>query len=143
MSSPGFRIIQSEDIITVDPGCYVHTMEADRSETVEINIKCMDWASELANLSGRGNTEIIHQAIQDLRIEYNSKFDASTLFMKLDHLLPPEAHWMFTSPAAMIWIALTIFIIRVLFLKNTGPPKMVLLCPCHLFHLCWPTRPPS
>jgi len=38
--------------------------------------------------------------------KYSDEFDASALFKKLDHLPPPEAHWTFTSLAAMMLIAL-------------------------------------
>jgi S-adenosylmethionine:tRNA-ribosyltransferase-isomerase (queuine synthetase) len=41
--------IQSRDKIWIKPGCYVRTMDhvisANESETIEVKIKTMDWAS--------------------------------------------------------------------------------------------------
>jgi hypothetical protein len=51
-----------------------HIILADKSETVEIK------TGELAKLFGRGNPEMIHKAIQDLRMKHNGKFDASNFF---------------------------------------------------------------
>jgi hypothetical protein len=53
-------------------------------------------------------------AIQGLRTKYNGEFDASKLFKELDQIGPAETHWTFTSPAAMIGIALAIFLIGML-----------------------------
>jgi len=66
----------------------------------------------------RDNTEGIHTAIQGLRTKYNGEFDASKLFKELDQIKPADAHWTFTSPAAMIGIALTLFIIGMLIWKK-------------------------
>ncbi len=45
------RQINSGDTITVEPGCYIRTMDhvisADESETFEIQRKTMDWAGKL------------------------------------------------------------------------------------------------
>ncbi len=95
-----------------------HVISADESETIEIQRKTMDWASELADLFGRANTEGIHKAIQGLRTKYNGEFDASELFKELDQIKPAEAHWTFTSPAAMIGIALALFLIGMLIWKR-------------------------
>jgi len=78
----------------------------------------MDWAGELADLFSRANTEGIHKAIQGLRTKYNGEFDASELFKELDQIKPAEAHWTFTSPAAMIGIALALFLIGMLIWKK-------------------------
>ena len=60
--------INSGDKITIEPGCYIRTMDhmisADESKTIEIQKKTMDWTGELAELFGRANTEGIHVAIQ-------------------------------------------------------------------------------
>ncbi len=97
------RQINSGDTITVEPGCYIQTMDhvnsADESETIEIQRKTMDWTGELAELFGRANTDDIHRAIQGLQTKYNGEFDASELFKELDQIKPAEAHWTFTSPA--------------------------------------------
>jgi hypothetical protein len=69
-------------------------------------------------LFGRANTEGIHKAIQGLRTKYNGEFDASELFKELDQIKPAEAHWTFTSPAAMIGIALALFLIGMLIWKK-------------------------
>jgi hypothetical protein len=116
------RQINSGDTVTVEPGCYIRTMDhvisADKSETIEIQKKTMDWTGELAELFGRANTEGIHMAIQGLRTKYNGEFDESELFKELDLIQPAEAHWTFTSPAAMIGIALVIFLIGMLIWKK-------------------------
>jgi hypothetical protein len=51
------------------------------------------------------------EGIQGLRTKHNGKFDASKLFKELNQIKPANAHWTFTSPAAMIGIALAIFMI--------------------------------
>jgi len=116
------RQINSGDTVTIEPGCYIRTMDhvisADESETIEIQRKTMDWAGEIADLFGRANTEGIHKAIQGLRTKYNGEFDASELFKELDQIKPAEAHWTFTSPAAMIGIALALFLIGMLIWKK-------------------------
>ncbi len=109
------RQINSGDTVTVEPGCYVRTMDhvisADESEMIEIQKKTMDWTGELAELFGRANTKGIHLAIQGLQTKYNKEFEASELFKELDQIQPAETHWTFTSPAAMIGIALALFLI--------------------------------
>jgi hypothetical protein len=98
--------IQSGDTISIKPGCYVPTMDhmisADQSETMEVKIKTMDWAGKITDLFHYGNKEVIHQAVQGLQTQSNGEFDATTLLDQLDQLRTPEAHWTFTSPAAMI-----------------------------------------
>jgi hypothetical protein len=88
--------VNSGDTITVEPGCYIRTMDhvisADKSETIEIQKKTMDWTGELAELFGRANTEGIHMAIQGLRTKYDGEFDASELFKELDQIKPAETH---------------------------------------------------
>jgi hypothetical protein len=67
--------INSGDTVTVEPGCYIRTMDhmisADKSKTIEIHKKTMDWTGELAELFGIANTEGIHTAVQGLRTKYN------------------------------------------------------------------------
>jgi hypothetical protein len=110
-----------------------HVISADESETIEIQRKTMDWAGELADLFRRANTEGIHKAIQGLRTKCNGEFDASELFKELDQIKPAEAHWMFTSPAAMISIALALFLIGMLIWKKcfstTKSTEATLLAP--------------
>jgi hypothetical protein len=112
------RQINSGDTVTVEPGCYIRTMDhvisADKSETTEIQKETMDWTGELTELFGRANTEGIHTEVQGLRTKYNREFDASELFKELDQIKPAEAHWTFTSPAAMIAITLALFLIGML-----------------------------
>ncbi len=76
-------------MVTVEPGCYIRTMDhvilADKSETIEIQKKTMDWTGELVELFSRANTE---GAIQGLRMEYNGEFDASELFKELNQIQP-------------------------------------------------------
>jgi hypothetical protein len=86
----------------------------------------MDWAGELADLFGRANTEGIHKAIQGILTKYNREFDASELFKELDQIKPAEAHWTFTSPAAMIGITLVLFLIGMLIWKKcfSSPQSM-------------------
>jgi transposase len=72
----------------------------------------------LLNSSTEPNTEGIHTDIQGLKTKYNGEFDASELFKELDQIQLAEAHWTFTSPAAMIGIALEIFLIGMLIWKK-------------------------
>ncbi len=69
----------------------------------------MDWASKITDLFAYRKKEAIHQAVQGLRTQYNGEFDATILLDQLDQLKVPEAHWAFTSPAAMIGAAICIF----------------------------------
>jgi hypothetical protein len=114
--------INSGDTVTVEPGCYIRTMDhvisADESKTIEIQKKAMDWTGELAELFGRANTKGIHRDIQGLRTKYNGEFEESELFKELDQIKPAEAHWTFTLPAAMIGIALVLFLIGMLIWKK-------------------------
>jgi hypothetical protein len=50
----------------------------DKSITIEIKMKTMDWAGELIGLFSKEKAEMIHKAIQELRTKYNSKFDITT-----------------------------------------------------------------
>jgi len=49
--------INSGDTVTVEPGCYIRTMDhvisADESETIEIQKKTMDWTGEMAGPTPR------------------------------------------------------------------------------------------
>ncbi len=85
---------------------------------IEIQKKTMDWTRELAELFDRANSEGIHTAIQGLSMKYNGEFNASELFKELDQIQPAEMYWTFTSPAAMIGIALAIFLIGMLIWKK-------------------------
>jgi hypothetical protein len=51
-------------------------------------------------------------------MKYNGEFNASELFKELDQIQPAKVHWTFTSPAAMIGIALAIFLISMLIWKK-------------------------
>jgi hypothetical protein len=66
-------------------------------------------------------------------MKYNGKFYASKLFKELVQIKPAEAHWMFTSPAAMIRIALAIICIGQLIWKKCNkslePPVPTQLVP--------------
>jgi hypothetical protein len=68
----------------------------------------MDWAGKITDLFLYENKDTIHQAVQGLRNLYNGEFDATVLLDQLDHLtargqeVKQDAHWIFTSPAAMI-----------------------------------------
>jgi hypothetical protein len=86
-----------------------HVISADESETIKIQKKTMDWTGELAELFGRANTEGIHMAIQGLQTKNNGEFDMSKQFKELNQIRPNE-----TSPAAMIGIALVLFLIGML-----------------------------
>jgi hypothetical protein len=114
--------INSGDTLTVEAGCYIRTMDhvisADESEMIEIQKKSMDWTGELTELFGRANTKGIHTAVQGLQTKYNGEFDASELFKELDQIKLAEAHWTSTWPAAMIGIALALFLIGMLIWKK-------------------------
>jgi hypothetical protein len=68
--------------------------------------------------SGTLRPRAFTHAIQGLRTKYNGEFDASELFKELDQIKPAEAHWTFTSPAAMIGITLAIFLISMIIWKK-------------------------
>ncbi len=57
-----------------------HVISANESETIEVKIKTMDWASLITDLFHYRNKEAIHQAIQGLRTRYNRELDATILF---------------------------------------------------------------
>jgi hypothetical protein len=107
-----------------------HVISTDESKTMEIQKKTMDWTGDLAELFSRANTEGIHTAIQGLRTKCNREFDASELFKELDQIKPADTHWTFTSPAAMIGIALAIFLISMLIWKKcTNKHETAILTP--------------
>ncbi len=63
-------------------------------------------------------------AIHGLQTKYNGEFYVSELFKELDQIWPAETHWTFISPAAMIGIALAIFLIGMLIWKKCfGKPS--------------------
>jgi len=96
--STGTRHARStQEIWSVEPGCYIRTMDHVISAMIEIQKKTMDWTGELAELFGRANTEGIHTAIQGLRTKYDGEFDASKLFKDLDQIQPAKAHWTFLN----------------------------------------------
>jgi hypothetical protein len=80
--------IQSGDTIKIKPGCYVPTMDhvisANESETIEIDIKTMDWAVKITDLFHYQSKDVIHQAVQGLWNRYNGEFDATVLLDQLD-----------------------------------------------------------
>jgi hypothetical protein len=79
----------------------------------------MDCTREVAKLFGRPNTEGIQTVIQGLRTKYNGEFDASELFKELNQIKAAETHWTFNSLAAMIGIALAIFLISMIIWKKS------------------------
>jgi len=89
-----------------------HIISADKSETIEIVIKTMDWAGEITDLFHYENKDAIHQAVQGLRNRYNGEFDATILLNQLDQLDQrgqsgtQDSHWTFTSPAEVIRAAI-------------------------------------
>jgi hypothetical protein len=119
--------IQSGNTIKIKPGCYVRTMDhvisADKSETIEVKIKAMDWAGEITDLFHHGNKDATHQAMQGLRTRYNGEFDATILLDQLDQLRNPDPHWAFTSPAAMIGAAICILTIGICLWKLCNQTK--------------------
>ncbi len=105
--------IQSGDTMRIKPGCNIQTMDhvisADELETIEVEIKTMDWAGEITDLFHYWDKEAIHQAVQGLRTRYNREFDTTVLLDQLDHFKTLDTHWAFTSPAAMIGAAICLF----------------------------------
>jgi hypothetical protein len=82
-----------------------------KSEVIEIQTKTR---RECTDLFGRGKMETIHNAIQDLRSKHNGEFDATVILEKLDSQKNWDPHWTFMSLAAMILMALAIFLIGIL-----------------------------
>ncbi len=91
------------------------------------------WLDRRTDRPGWANTEVIHLMIQGLRTKCKVNLYASEQFKELDQTTLAEAHWTFTSPAAMIQIAVAIFLIGVLIWKkcfwNQEPPAQVLSAP--------------
>ncbi len=113
------------------------------------SMKTMDRAGELKDLFSRWNTKTIHRAIQDLRTKYNGEFDANTLFEKLEQIPPARpTGCSFTLPAAMILIALAIFLPELSSGKsaadqtnNQSHYPQYCRCWCKVPHWNWSTRP--
>jgi len=124
--------INSGDMVTVKPGCYIGTMDdiisADESKMIEIQKKTMDWTENWLN-SSAGPT--LRASTLPFKASGQSKTESSMLVnysKNSTKIQPAEMHWTFTSPAAMIGIALAILLIGGAF-QQTAPTGTNILIP--------------
>jgi hypothetical protein len=85
-----------------------HLITADKSEELEVHSTWLDWAMTLSQLFDHNDVAQIMQIVHKIKTTMPGKFDASELLQQLDQLDKPFqlAKWLFSSPAAMIGIAL-------------------------------------
>jgi len=104
--------ISSGQAVMVQPGCHIptidHLIAVDESEDMEIHSTRLDWTMTLSQLFDHTDTEQITNAVHKIRHTMASSFDASEPLQQLDKLNAPykSSHYLFSSPADMIAIAL-------------------------------------
>jgi hypothetical protein len=109
--------VKSGQSITVKAGCNIPTMDhlisADDSEDMEIVNSWLDWIMSLSQLFNNDNNAQLTAMITDIRKHINRDFDASQLLKRLDNVQKPFSadHWRFSSPAAMIGVAILIAVV--------------------------------
>jgi len=105
-------------------------ISADEYETIKIQKKTMDWTGELVELF---RWAIMRASTLPSKASGQSTIGSLLLFKELDQIQPAKTHWTFTSPAAMIGIALAIFLIGMLIWKKCfskpNPAEATLLVP--------------
>jgi hypothetical protein len=103
--------------ITVKAGCNIPTMHhlitADDSEDMEILNSWLNWTMSLSQLFNHDDNVQLTAMITDIRQHINGDFDASQLLKRLHNVQKPFSaeHWRFSSPAAMLGIAILIAVI--------------------------------
>ncbi len=106
--------IKSGQSINVKAGCIIPTMDhpisADDLEDMEIVNSWLSWKMSLSQLLNHEDNEQLTAMITDVRKDINGDFDASQLLKQLDNVQKPFSadHWQFSSPAAMIGVAILI-----------------------------------
>jgi hypothetical protein len=107
--------IKSGQSVTVKAGCNIPTMDlsADDSEDVEIVNSWLDWMMSLSQLFNHDDNAQRTAMIMVIRKHINGDFETSQLFKRLDNVQKPFSadHWRFSSPAAMIRVALLIAVV--------------------------------
>jgi hypothetical protein len=90
-----------------------HLISADESEDIEIVNSWLDWTMSLPQLFNHDDNEQLTAMISDIRKHINGDFDASQLLKRLDNVQKPFSadHWRFSSPAAMLGVALLIAVV--------------------------------
>ncbi len=74
----------------------------------------MWWSWGLSNLFRFQDASVFHILVQDLITNYKTEFDTNPLFVELEKLQAPEAHWTFISLVAMILITIALFLVGAL-----------------------------
>jgi hypothetical protein len=116
--------VKSGQYITVKNGCNISSMDqlisADNSEDMEIVNSWLDWTMSLSQLFNHNNNAQLTAMITDIRKHINGHFDASQLLKRLDNVQKPFSadHWQFSSPAAMIGVAILMAVVLFAVWKN-------------------------
>jgi hypothetical protein len=116
--------IKSGHSVTVKARCNNPTMDhlisADDSEDVEIINSWLDWTMSVSQLFNHDDNAQLTAMITDIRKHINGGFDASQLLKRLDNVQKPFSadHWQFSSPAAMLGVALIIAVVSFAFWKK-------------------------
>jgi hypothetical protein len=109
--------IKSGQSVTVKAGCNIPTMDllisADYSEGMEIVNSWLDWMMSLSQLFNHDDNAQLTAMITDIRKHINGDFDASQLLKRSDNVQKPFSadHWRFSSPAAMLGVAILIAVV--------------------------------
>ncbi len=90
-----------------------HFITADKTKDVEIVTSWLNWTMSLSQLFNNHDNEELTAIINDIRHHVNGDFNASRLLAKLDLKQKQflADHWRFSSPAAMIAVALLIAVL--------------------------------
>jgi hypothetical protein len=111
--------IKSGQSVTVKPGCHIPTLDhlitADETEDMEIITSWLNWMMTLSQLFNHHDSKELTAMITDIRQHINGDFDASRLLQKLDSTQKPFSadHLQFSSPAAMIRVAILIAVVSI------------------------------
>jgi hypothetical protein len=78
------------------------------------------WTMSLPELFNHEDTEQLTAMIKDIRKHINGDFDASQLLKQLDNVQKPFSadHWRFSSPAAMLGLALLLAVVAIAIWKK-------------------------
>jgi len=117
-------MIKSGQSVTVTPGCHIptidHLITADETEDMEIVTSWLDWTMSLSQLFNHHDNEELTAVIKDMRHHVNGDFESSGLIAKLDSKQKPflADRWRFSSPMAMIRVALLIAVLSFIACKK-------------------------
>jgi hypothetical protein len=93
-----------------------HLISTDKSEDMDIVNSWLNWTMTLSQLFNHHDNE----QLTAIRKHINGDFDASQLLKGLDTVQKPFSadHWQFSSPAAMIGVAIFIAVVSIVVLKK-------------------------